>query len=136
MPGGVQVTAVTVTGGYSTPPELASPATSNGGFGPIPKLVVSSFQVNYTVENCGSGMTLLEGSYDQSDSSDMIDQSDVIVERIQAGTPGITGTFDLSFNGREIRGLSADISASLLDQLLEANFPDEGGTIYGFITLM
>ena len=50
------------------------------------------------------------------------------MERVQAGTPGITGTFDLSFSGREIRGLPADVSADTLKQLLNANYPNEGGT--------
>ena len=125
-PGGVRLTAVTVTGPHSIPPLLldmeeapGSGMETNFDFGPIPKLVVSSFQINYTVEDCGSGMTLLEGV--QSDSSA------VLVERTQAGTPGVSGTFDLSFNGRKIRGIPSDVPASTLDQLLEANFPEEGG---------
>lgn len=125
-PGGVQIADVAITGGYNTPPVLT---TSLSGmeqdlyFGPIPMLVVSSFQVNYTVENCGSGISLLEGNYDQSNSSE------VLVQRVQSGTPGITGTFDLSFNGRLIRGLPADIPGLNLDQVLEANFPNEGGRV-------
>ena len=122
-PGGVQLSAVAVTGGQTTPPDLLETGndslSQNLSFGPIPRLVVSTFQVRYTVIDCGAGMTLIEG--DQSDSSA------VVAERMQAGTPGITGTFDLSFNGREIRGLPADIAAGTLEQLLEANFPNEGG---------
>ena len=122
------MSGVTVSGGYHTPPlltETNTPAleTSNG-FGPIPMLEVSSFQISYTVENCGYGMPLLEGTYDQSDSPA------VNITREQAGTPGISGTFDLSFNGREIRRLAAEVPASQLDQILEANFPNEGGKHY------
>lgn len=124
-PGGVQLSAVTVTGGYNTPPELMdtdSPYSRldlNTSFGPIPMLIVSSFQVSYTVVNCGSGMPLLEATVSQPNSS--------VVTRLQAGTPGITGTFDLSFNGRNMRGIPADVTAAVLEQLLEINFPNEGG---------
>ena len=100
---------------------LSSHLDLNISFGPIPTLVMSSFQISYTVENCGVGMPLLDGVSDQSNSSI------VNVTRIQAGTPGITGTFDLSFDGREIRGIPADVTAATLDQLLEANYPSEGG---------
>lgn len=125
-PGGVQLSDVTVTGGYNTPPRVTEVDVGSGvdlelEFGSIPMLIVSSFQVNYTVENCGSGMSLLQGNYDQSDLSN------VLVHRIQSGTPGITGTFDLSFNGRKIQGIPADISGANLEQLLEVNFPEEGG---------
>ena len=91
-------------------------------FGPIPMLLVSSFYINYIVEDCGTGMTLLEGTYDQSNAST------VLVLRERAGTPGLSGTFDLSFSGREIRGIPSDVSGGFLEQLLEANFPEEGGT--------
>lgn len=133
-PGGVQLTAVEVTGGYTLPPSLLMIEESSGlgldddfNFGPIPRLIVSSFQVSYTVENCGSGMTLIQGV--QSDSSY------VIVNQTQSGAPGITGTFDLSFNGREIRGIPSDITATTLDQLLEANFPGEGGMYIQILSL-
>ena len=126
-PGGVQLSAVTVTGVPTSPTLLPllpdsthnSSLSNNLTLGPIPRLVVSEFQITYTAVNCGSGMTLIEG--DQSDSSE------VLVERVQAGTPGITGTFDLSFSGREIRGLPADVSADTLKQLLNANYRNEGG---------
>ena len=124
-PGGVRLSGITVTGGYKDPPiVMATDALTphqEFSFNPIPMLVVSVFHVNYTVENCGAGMTLLEGRYDQSNSSN------VLVSRVQAGTPGLSGTFDLSFSGRSIRGLPADVSGSLLEELLEANFPEEGG---------
>ena len=118
---------MTVTGEYNTPPTLLEIDASSGvdlelDFGPIPMLIVSTFQVNYIVENCVSGMSLLQGNYNQFESWD------VLIQRLQSGTPGVGGTFDLSFNGRNIRGIPADISNSLLDQLLETNFPDEGGT--------
>lgn len=118
---------MTITARYNTPPVVLEIDASSGvdlefDFGPIPMLIVSTFQVNYTVENCGSGISLLRGNYDQLDSWD------VLIQRLQSGTPGVAGTFDLSFNGRTIRGIPADVSNTLLDQLLETNFPDEGGT--------
>lgn len=116
---------MTVTGGHNTPPVVLEIDASSGvdlefDFGPIPMLIVSTFQVDYTVENCGSGISLLRGTYNQP--------WDVLIHRIQSGTPGVGGTFDLSFNGRTIRGIPADVSSTVLDQLLETNFPDEGGT--------
>ena len=126
-PGGVQISAVTVTGGYITPTLLEEweeeagndSLSMNFTLGPIPRLVVSTFQISYTVVDCGAGMTLIQG--DQSDSSNVIN------ERLQTGTPGVAGTFDLSFNGREIRGIPADILSHTLEQVLEENFPNEGG---------
>ena len=124
-PGGVKITDITVTGGFHSSPTLVSSPTlisSSSGmdldslFDPIPMLLVSSFQVNYTVEDCGSGMPLLYSS-----------NSAVEIERVMAGSPGISGTFDLSFSGRTIRRVPAEISASVLEQLLESNFPEEGG---------
>ena len=121
-PGGVHISALTVTGGDVSPmllEEEEEEDSSGDSFGPIPRLVVSTFQITYTVVNCGVGLTLIEG--DQSDSSS------VITKLVQAGTPGVTGTFDLSFQGREIRGVPADIASDRLEGLLETNFPDEGG---------
>ena len=84
------------------------------------QLILASFNVSYIVNDCEVGLPLISGSYDNLDY-------DVMVERLTAGSPAISGTFDLSFNGRMIQSISADASRSLLEQLLEANFPEEGG---------
>ena len=120
-PGGVQISALTLTGDDVSPMLLEEEEEDSSGdsFGPIPRLAVSTFQITYTVVNCGVRLTLIEG--DQSDSSS------VITKLVQAGTPGVTGTFDLSFQGREIRGVPADIASDRLEGLLETNLPDEGG---------
>ena len=124
-PGGVRLSHVDVFGGYKASPGLTAvdnvELDHDFDFGPIPMLLVSSFYINYIVENCGVGMTLLEGTYDQSNTSN------VEVFRERAATPGLSGTFDLSFGGREIRQIPADASDNFLEELLEANFPEEGG---------
>ena len=134
-PAGIRLASFSVAGGYlSLPTIIQSPLNATedetsgvgSGFDSIPvvpisyQLILASFQVSYIVNNCEVGLPLLLGSYDNLDY-------DVMVERLTAASPAISGTFDLSFNGRTIQSISADTSTSLLEQLLEANFPEEGG---------
>ena len=97
----------------------SSTPSNSDTFGPIPRLFVSTFQINYTAVDCGTGIPLLTGLYD--------DMTSVSVERVAAGSEGISGKFSLSFGGRTLRTIQADISAYNLEQLLEINFPGEGG---------
>lgn len=39
----------------------------------------------------------------------------------------MTGTFDLSLGDVYVRDIPADVDASILEMLLEANFEDQGG---------
>ena len=39
----------------------------------------------------------------------------------------MTGTFDLKINGQLVKDIPADVSADVLEMLLEANLKDEGG---------
>lgn len=136
-PAGIRLASFSVAGGYLSPSTIIqsplnatedemSASESGSGFDSIPmvsisyQLILASFNVSYIVNNCEVGLPLLSGSYDNLDY-------DVMVERLTAGSPAISGTFDLSFNGRTIQSISADTSRSLLEQLLEANFPEEGG---------
>ena len=45
------------------------------------------------------------------------------------GSPPVSGTFDLKINGRLVQDIPADVSANVLEMLLEANLKDEGGFV-------
>ena len=135
-PNRVRLSGVVVSGGYlrspllvRTPstPESGSGASGGSGFDAIPapnisyQLQLATFQVKYMVDNCAVGIPLSLARYNEDSNYD------VMVERLEAGSPPITGTFDLSFNGRTIRGIRSDVSKNDLDALLEQNYPEEGG---------
>ena len=123
QPGGVPLEGVAISGGVAPFSRLenigSSTPSDSDTFGPIPRLFVSTFQINYTAVDCGTGISLLTGLYG--------DMTPVSVERVAAGSEGISGNFTLSFGGRTLRTIQADISAYDLEQLLEINFPGEGG---------
>ena len=39
----------------------------------------------------------------------------------------MTGSFDLSFNGRTIRSIPVNVTADEMEKMLETGFPDQGG---------
>ena len=67
-------------------------------------------------------MSLLQGVYQLQERD-----SQVRTKRIAMGSPPVSGTFGLSFEGQRIRNIPFDVPADTLEMLLENNFVGEGG---------
>ena len=133
-PGSVTVNYVNVMGGLleqpilsnsSRPNQIEPPETGSGsGLQPEPdySMIWGRYQVIYTVRDCGHGMSLLQGVYQLRERD-----SQVRTKRIAMGSPPVSGTFGLSFEGQRIQHIPFDVSADTLEMVLENNFVDEGG---------
>ena len=88
-------------------------------------MIWGRYQVVYTVRNCEIGMSLLQGVYQLRKRDTQVAQ--VRIKRIAMGSPPVSGTFGLSFEGQRIQNIPFDVSADTLEMLLENNFVDEGG---------
>lgn len=112
-PAGVFVNSVAVSRSSTTTLECAE--VSN----PLScQLVLAWYSVKFTVHNCGFGMPLLN----------IVGNSTTVeVEQEAVGSPPVTGTFDLSFQGNTINNISVDVTNDRMKEILEEGFPDEGG---------
>ena len=90
-------------------------------------MTLGTYTITYIVHDCGSGIPPLTG-YLMVDGYEP-ESVKIDVEQTALGSASVDGTFELSFGGRSIRNIPADISNSDLEVLLEANFRDEEGTI-------
>ena len=143
-PGSVTVNYINVMGGLLEQPELGNSSGPNpieleppgSGFVLPPEAVNSSsnpdyvmiwgrYRVIYTVRDCGNGMSLLQGVYQLQERDSQIAR--VRTKRIAMGSPPVSGTFGLSFGGKRIQNIPFDVSADILEMLLENNLVDEGG---------
>ena len=147
-PNRVKLSGVAVAGGYlpspvlvrtASTPESGSGASGGSGLDAIPmpnisyQLQLATFRIKYMVDNCAVGIPLSLARYNEKSNYD------VTVERLETGSPAVTGTFDLSFNGRTINGIRSYVSERELEILLEQNFPEEGGIyiiIYVYIYII
>ena len=133
-PGSVTVNYVNVMGGLleqpilsnsSRPNQIEPPETGSGsGLQPEPdySMIWGRYQVIYTVRDCGHGMSLLQGVYQLRERD-----TQVRTKRIAMGSPPVSGTFGLSFEGQRIQNIPFDVPADTLEMLLENNFVGEGG---------
>ena len=106
--------------GLSLQPEVVEPSSD-----PDYVMIWGKYQVVYTVRDCGHGMSLLQGVYQLREHDTQIAQ--VRIKRIAMGSPPVSGTFGLSFEGQRIQHIPFDVSADTLEMVLENNFVDEGG---------
>ena len=99
----------------TTPPELQCSSESN----PLScQLLLASFTIQFEVHHCGHQMPLMNITNNGTA---------VQVGRLASGSPPVTGTFDLSFNGETIRGIPVNVTAARMKEILENGFPDQGG---------
>ena len=133
-PGSVTVNYVNVMGGLLEQPLLSNSSRPNqiepqepgsgSGLQPEPdySMIWGRYRVIYTVRDCGHGMSLLQGVYQLQERD-----SQVRTKRIAMGSPPVSGTFGLSFEGQRIRNIPFDVPSDTLEMLLENNFVGEGG---------
>ncbi len=135
MPGGVRIKYIDVAGGFLDDPILIrEPIESDyqsSGMEPDASqhvfrysVIVANFSVTYVVDDCRHGISLIQGNYVIEGHEETLS---IWVERAAAGTPPVTGTFDLTFNGQTIGNIDAEISEDVMENLLEINFFEEGG---------
>lgn len=102
--------------------ELECP--DNGG--PTDCYLQIPFTIKYTVENCVHGIPLTTTTGDH-----------VTVTRLYTGSPPVEGTFNVSFEGKSITGLSAMMEEEEMKQVLETGFGsvfdvDRSGSCHGY----
>ena len=92
-------------------------------------MTIATHTVTYTVEDCDSGISLLEGCYDVQLEEFENEHIRVDIERVGEGSPPVEGAFEVSINGVTLENIDADVSPDVLDFFLEVNYPEEGGTV-------
>ena len=78
------------------------------------QLEVVSYTVAYTVLNCGSGMGPITATFPVGQSGS------VAVRQLVQGSPTVSGTFSLSFQGYKTSSLAADSTESTLQTQLQS----------------
>lgn len=134
LPGGVTIKYIEVGGGFLEDsilirqPAVSDLESASGmGSGSTPpdykySLLVANFSVTYVVDDCQYGISLIQGNHTIGDEVQR-----TWIERTATGTPPVTGTFSLTFNGRTISNIDAQTTGGELQNLLNANFFEEGG---------
>ena len=87
-------------------------------------MIIATHTITYTVDNCGYGISLLEGYYEGRLENEPVK---VDITRVANGSLPVDGTFEVSIGGVTVRNIAADVSGSDLEFFLEANFPEEEG---------
>ena len=82
------------------------------------------YNITYDVDNCITGIPLISANIPLNGMDTMTS-----VERTAQGSPSVGGEFDLEYKERRIRNIPFNIAAVELEQVLELNFPDEGGRL-------
>ena len=88
-------------------------------------LQLGVFSITYAVQNCATGIPRISSYFSLPEMEDVMANT----ERVSRGSPAIGGVFDLEFRGMEIRSIPFDVEGPKLEQILELNFPDEGGRL-------
>ncbi|TRY58767.1 hypothetical protein DNTS_034596, partial [Danionella cerebrum] len=82
-----------------------------------------SYEITATPYNCGFGVPLLQLAFLENSTENQSIQSQgnssVTIVRPQNASPPLTGTFDVEFSGRWVKGLAVDISDANLQFALQ-----------------
>ena len=123
-PNGLPIDSLKVQRKVNSSPNLICP---DDGIVTDCKLQMIDYTITYTVENCVTGLPLVTISGSEQ----------VIVTRVSAGSPAVTGTFDVTFEGRTTYDISASTEAADIKEALESNFGSvfdvsRGGSCSGY----
>ena len=77
-------------------------------------LPFTGYTLEYQAHSCGYGMPLISSS------------SSTRVSRVLAGSPPVTGTFNLMFEDQVVYNLSAVLTGQDMETMLEAGLPNDG----------